>query len=173
LGAERDEDLQVLCRGCHLGLHVNEAQHGLGVYIKLVSEAVRSGLCTNYTDLIEDVKGRCARAKIPYKQGQVQAAVARVDRENRLQFPVAPMPKKYVELLDAGTGSQSFTHAEACDFLARLGVTVKAMPPVRPMSPRRADSVIVLRQLAALIKQQVKSATRRKSLWSRRDDRAA
>jgi hypothetical protein len=41
LGAELDSDLEVLCRGCHLGEHANEAGTGLGIYVKVISDVLK------------------------------------------------------------------------------------------------------------------------------------
>lgn len=133
LGEEFDTDLEVLCRGCHLGLHVHEVKNGLGVYLKLISEALNAEAFTSVADLIEAVKARCARAKIPYYDGQIHAAIALLDNDKRLGVA---MPKKYQELLDVGRGAQPFTHAEACGFIAQFKAQglLKPMPTVKKIS---------------------------------------
>lgn len=155
-GAELDDDLEVLCRGCHLGLHVQEAKHGIGVYIKLVSDALAAETFETLPDLMEAVKCRCALAKIPYESGQVHAAVSKVDRDRGLTF-AAPMPKKYAELLHAGTGAQPFTKAEAAGFIAELGLQrlLRPMPSVPRFTRRQADSLRVIQQIAALTIDQI------------------
>ncbi len=158
LGAETDSDLEVLCRGCHLGLHVHEVKNGLGVYLKLVSETLAAESFHSMADLLEAVKVRCARAKIPYYDGQIHAALALLDRDKRLNF-AAPMPEKYRELLHEGREGAPFTHAEACGLIAKLGaqVALKPMPTVRRITQHKADKRIALRQIAALLVDQVRA----------------
>lgn len=156
LGEELDTDLEVLCRGCHLGLHVHEAKEAIGVYLKLVREALKAQTFETLEDLVEDVKCRCARARIPYHAGEVQAAVARAEISDRLAFPVAA-PAKYAALLDAGRGSQPFTQAEACGILAQLNAQglMRSMPTVKKFTRRQADGRIAVRQIAELILEQI------------------
>lgn len=155
LGAELDEDLQVLCRGCHLGEHVLQLHEQLAVYRRVISAAIQENDFTSIAELSEDVKQRCARARIPYDAGQVQAALSNLGTRLDVQIPVA-VPPKYAELLHAGRGAQPLTHAEACGLLAKYGAHAKAMPTVRAMTQRQADRRIVARQLAALVLEQVK-----------------
>lgn len=157
-GAELDSDLEVLCRGCHLGLHVQEAQHGIGVYLKLAREILRAETFANLGELLEAVKCACARARIPYAGGQVHAAISRIQSDEGLSFEAAvAVPSKYRELLDAGRDNQPLTHAEACGIIARLNAQglLKPMPTVRAMTVREADRRIALRQIAALVLDQV------------------
>lgn len=159
LGAEQDDDLEVVCRGCHLGLHVHELNEGLGLYFKIIREVMATGDPQSLGDLIELVKIRCARAKINYNTDRFHIAIATLDQEQKLVFPGerAPLRAKYRELLDRGAGNAPLTHSEACGIIAQLGIQglMKPIPRVRPMTPRQADRKIVLRQLAALIVDQV------------------
>jgi hypothetical protein len=154
LGAELDADLEVLCRGCHLGEHVLQLQDQIALYARIISAALEAGAFTSIADLAEDVKRRCARARIPYSEGQVHAAMSRLGKRLEVDIPVA-VPKKYADLLDAGTGEQPLTHAEACGLLAKLGAVAKPMPTVKAMTQREADARIAARQIAALILDQV------------------
>lgn len=145
LGDEPDEDLQVLCRGCHLGHHVNEVTTNRSVYLAIVSAALKAERFTCLADLIEEVKVRCANLKVPYYDGQVHAAIARLD-DGRLNIQA---PKKIVELLDEGRDNAPMTHAEACGWMAKLGAIVKSIPNVPRLTRREADSIIVVRKLKA------------------------
>jgi hypothetical protein len=152
LGEELFADLEVVCRGCHLGLHVHELNQGLGVYFKLISDVLEHDNPTGLDDLLELVKVRCARARIPYNNDRLHIAVGTLDREHRLRF-VEPLKKKYGELLDRGHGTQPLTHAEACGLIAQFSAQglLKPMPTVKAMTQRQADKRIVVRQIAALV----------------------
>lgn len=155
-GAELDDDLEVLCRGCHLGLHVHESQQGIGVYLKLVREALRAGQFDTISDLAEDVKVRCALARITYRDGQVQAAIARVETEDKLTLG-AIVPKKFTELLHAGKFNEPFTRAEAAGLIAKFAAQglIKPMPTVPQFTRRQADGLRVIKQIAALTIDQI------------------
>ncbi len=146
LGAELDEDLQVLCRGCHLGHHVVALEDSLKVYFKVVSDALRTEQFSSVSDLVEVVKVRCARLRIPYADGQVRTVIARM-KDERL---VTEVPKKYRELLDQRDGYQPYTHAEACALLTRHGLAVRSMPSVPRFTRRQADTLVVIGQIKAL-----------------------
>jgi hypothetical protein len=152
LGAELDDDLEVLCRGCHLGEHVVQIQDRMALYMKVISESLKATAFTSLADLLEDVKCRCARRRIPYADGQIHAALSRLDADKRLAFTV-PVKAQYAELLDAGRGNQPLTHAEACGAIARLGAQglLRPMATIKPMTQREADRKVVLRQVVALL----------------------
>ena len=153
LGAELDTDLEVLCRGCHLGHHVNEIENNLAVYFKVVSDVLRTeGPFEMLADLIEAVKVRCARAKIPYSDGQVHTAIARM-KDQRLSIEAMPLvPRKQAALLDRAEGGP-LTRAEAAGWMAKLGGIAKSMPDVAMRLNRREhDSVIAVRKLEAAMR---------------------
>lgn len=145
LGDESDEDLQVLCRGCHLGHHVNEITTNRSVYLAIVSAALKAERFTHIADLIEVVKCRCAKLKIPYSDGQVQAAIARLD-DQRLAIQAAP---KFERVLDEGRDHQPLTRAEAAGWMAKLGAIAKVIPNGPRFTRRQADSLLVVQKLAA------------------------
>lgn len=152
LGAEIDEDLQVLCRGCHLGNHVAELTVNRSVYLAIVSAALKAERFETLADLIEDVKVRCAKLKIPYADGQVHAAIARLD-DHRLALEA---PKKYAELLDEGREYEPMTRAEAAGWMAKLGAIAKPIPTTPRFTRRQADSLNIIRQIRALVSDQIK-----------------
>lgn len=150
LGDERDVDLEVLCRGCHLGLHVHEVQLSLGVYFKLISDVLKSEQFEMLADMTEAIKARCGRLKIPYHDGQVHAALSKLDQDKRLKFRVE-MPRKYEELLDVGRDHAPLTRAEAAGWMVKLGAIAKSIPSVPSLSPhdaaRHRASEIVAREI--------------------------
>lgn len=129
LGEELDTDLEVLCRACHEGHHLDESrrQH-LGIYVKLASDALRAERFTTTADLCEAVRDRCLAVHVPYCHDRVLRAVEAVTT-NRVQL--APKPAPNLEVLQ-GT---PISHADACAILKTLGLKV----PVREI-PRAAWS---------------------------------
>lgn len=76
LGAECDEDLEVLCANCHEGEHVDQmAQSADAIYLKLAREAVRQEFMASISDLAERVKTLCAQHKISYDSGRITRAL--------------------------------------------------------------------------------------------------
>jgi len=128
LGEEHDDDLEVLCVGCHEGHHFDESrQTHLGVYVKLVSDALKGQTFESLSDLTEAVKTHCARLKIQYDYGAVARAIASLNDERiRLQAPkrYAPPPRP---IDDAPIGKE-----EATEICRRLGIKVpfKSVPAV-------------------------------------------
>jgi hypothetical protein len=124
LGEERDTDLEVLCRGCHEGLHRDESrrQH-LGVYVKLVSEAIREGNHT-FADVNAVVREKCAVLAIPCRVDRISQALEtvgtnRLPERARTQQPFTPAPD-----------GESLGHNESTEVLRRLGIVVglRSMP---------------------------------------------
>lgn len=147
LAEEADEDLQVLCEGCHLGHHVNAIEESVRLYLKIVSDALREGSYTMLADLIEEVKCRCARARIPYADGQVHTAIARLDRDKRLAFQFDPPPQPRV--INIGREGEPLTHAEAAGWMAKLGAIAKTIPNVPRFTRRQADGLLVIKTMLA------------------------
>src|ERR1051325_9849771 len=76
LGAEWDQDLEVLCRDCHEGHHVEEmaaSEHRM--FLKLASEVIRGHELDPIADLADAVKAACAKRKIQYNAHQVDKAL--------------------------------------------------------------------------------------------------
>lgn len=148
LGAELDTDLEVLCRGCHLGHHVVEIEHNLGVYFKVVEDVLRVERFTHLSDLIEAVKVRCAKLKIQYSAGQVQTVIARM-KDDRLSIQV---PRKYAEIAHQSADHEPLTRAEAAGLALKFGAgaIMKHIPSVPRFTRREADSLRVVRQIKAL-----------------------
>ena len=130
LGAERDDDLQVVCADCHEAVHLEAFAQSDGLYLKLAREALRADPLASLSDLAEDVKRLCATRRIPYLSGRLTRAlrlvtgqaITRVDRWPRRDGPPTPTV---------------FTRQEAHEFLCRselvgavYGRVVRSMPDV-------------------------------------------
>lgn len=63
--------------GCYMSAIRSRASRGdaLGVYKKLISDALRSERFEYVADLVDVVKCECARLRIPYDRGQVTTAI--------------------------------------------------------------------------------------------------
>lgn len=136
LGAELDEDLEVLCRGCHLGHHAVKAQDAIRLYVKLVSDAINSGKYSNITDLVDGVKSDCVRLKLPTNNHEIDAALHVVDA----RLPVT-LPKRVAELYQRAPADEGASRAEAAAVLSRLGLAplMKHMPEVEFITQHEAD----------------------------------
>jgi len=133
LGQEWDVDLEVLCRTCHEGHHFNESrkQH-LGIYVKLVSEAIRAGAYTSFADLSAAVKDLCAVHTIPFNRERVTRALDALST-NRLAVPT-----QAVVVREAPHEARPIGRQEAAAILRRLGIVVsfKSMPRTHvPLDP--------------------------------------
>ncbi len=84
VGAEQDDDLEVLCRACHEGHHFDESRRAhLGIYVRLVSAAVKARPYASFADLGDDVKRQCLAHRIPYDGPRVNDAINLVDANRR------------------------------------------------------------------------------------------
>ena len=136
LGAELDEDLEVLCRGCHLGEHFTRTQESVGLYARIISEVLAERSTEDVTGVIEEVKARCAARHIGIHPEQFHAAIARL----LPRFQWRP-PEKKAELYTVSAPNQPLTKAEATATLRRLGVAseMKHIPQVRILSEEQQD----------------------------------
>lgn len=152
LGAELDEDLDVLCRGCHLGEHFNQTQDEIGLYVRVLSEVLTEQKLEDFSDILDEAKRRCSRRRIEVHVTPFHAAVARVVP----RFPFSP-PAEHAELYDVGRRGEPFTRSEAAGILAKLNAArlVKHMPEAKPMTLRQAERGKALRILAQGILLQV------------------
>lgn len=149
LGAELDSDLEVLCRGCHLGEHANEAGTGLGIYVKVISDVLKEKPFEMYAELVESVKVRCAKLGLPYLDGQVQRAIALIGSK---RFE-AQVPRRSQELVQQGAPHEPLTRAEAAGILASLGAQriVRSIPEVERITQHEADKRIAAKMVVAEI----------------------
>jgi len=149
LGAELDSDLEVLCRGCHLGEHANEAGTGLGIYTKVISDVLNEGQFEMYAELLEAVKVRCAKLKLPYLDGQVHRAFALIGN-SRFEKQV---PRRSQELVQRGAPHEPLTRAEAAGIVASLGAQrmVRSIPEVERITEHEAAKRAAAKIVAAEI----------------------
>jgi len=152
LGEEIDTDLEVVCRGCHVGHHTNETQESVGIYSRIISAVITEGKFEEVSDIIEEAKCRCAAANIAVHQERFNAAVSRLIP----RFPFKPAPER-AELYHVGTPSEPLTRAEAAAILSKVGAAflIKHMPQVRPLTEREIEKRRALEIAAQAILYQV------------------
>jgi len=152
LGAELDADLEVVCRGCHLGHHFNETQDSIAVYLRVLSDVIAQTNSDVLTDVLEEAKCRCLALRIPYRPDRFHAAVQKL----LPRFPFTP-PAHAAELYQTSAPGQPLTKAEAAGILAKLGAAaaMKHMPQVGKISLRRVEHLKAAKILAAGIVEQI------------------
>lgn len=159
LGHEHSLDLEVLCRDCHEGHHI-EAMHGneIGrIYLKLAREVLRNRAFDSFSDLVAEMKAQCAKLKLPYNEHQVDTALGLLSGSTKFSTPI-PQTQDAVE----AEQHRPLTEAEARECLKRLGVDaimmkrmVKPMPavelvPTRILDAQKAMSFIEAEMVASL-----------------------
>jgi hypothetical protein len=155
LGTEHPDDLEVLCRGCHLGEHSLDTQSFVMLYVSVLSIAIHDSPDAALPDLIEVAKLRCAELKIPYRHPEFHAAVSRIIP----RVPFTP-PKGKEELFETTTQGQGLNRSESAAAIALLrthGLTVPMhhMPEVKPLTSRQVSAHNALRIVAQAIRDQV------------------
>lgn len=145
LGAERPQDLEVVCHGCHKGHHWDETQTQIGLYMRVLSDVLRDHGRDHLSDIIEETKARCVCLRIPLHVHRFNAALARV--LPRIAF--AP-PATHAELYRVAEEGTPIGKAEAAGILARFGLAplMKHVPNARPLTARqvacrRAQQIIL------------------------------
>lgn len=155
VGDELDSDLEVVCRGCHLGHHAAEAQANISVYIKLAREVLREHPAESLGTLLELVKRKVAPLHIAYDTRIVLVALQTIGVTG-----IGPVPQKVRELLEVAPPGRDATRAEAAAcvsrlraMLAPLGVPVglKHMPEVKPVKAIDVDKARALQMVQRLI----------------------
>jgi hypothetical protein len=129
LGAEWDQDLEVVCRDCHEGHHIDEmseSEHRL--MLKLASEVLHGHEFESIADLSDRVKTACVKARISYNAHQVSKALGLLCGVSRntptFQSTVGRTP----------TNRRPPTAAEAREIVHRLGLqsAIRTMPSAAP-----------------------------------------
>ncbi len=148
LGNERDEDLEVLCKGCHLGHHAARAQEKITLYIKLAREVLRAQPLAGLADLTEYVKRKCAELHIGYDTRIVNAALKTIGAGS-----AGPVAEHVQEWLETAPEGSTFTRAEAAAIVSRLRAAglpagFKHIPEVKPVEQIDIDKAKAL-QIAA------------------------
>lgn len=143
LGREWDSDLEVVCRECHEGEHVQEMHDAGGtqrLYLKLANEVLRASPYDSIADLSDAVKERCAQLKITYDKHQVEKALGLI-----CGVSFGAKQTTTDNLIIAIAAGRAPTHREAVEFthLLRahgLGDVVAAiMKPMPSAKPSRID----------------------------------
>jgi hypothetical protein len=102
LSREWDQDLEVLCQGCHNGHHLKAAElTDLRVYLKLVRQVLGSDPFLSIADINADVKALCAKHHVPDDGRKVEKAVGLVLGRYPLQAEQEPlkMAEQKVEMV--------------------------------------------------------------------------
>ena len=135
LGAERDQDLQVLCENCHRDEHVERPdQTSLGLYLKVASSLIREHPYSRETDLADDMKRRCAELKLPLNIQRINDAISTICG-NRMTKEQQQHEEKYAHIPER---DRPVSRQEAREFLGLLGITnvvdaiAKPMPHAKP-----------------------------------------
>src|SRR5262245_45671059 len=137
LGAEHDDDLEVLCLRCHEHEHIAQVGRSpLAVYLKLARFALDAAPLASIADLSEMTKVLCVRQRIPY-DGPVIHRTLHLITGHRALPPLTPqMPQP-----DAPANDRPLTAMEVHEVLARLKLLdcMRTMPAVEP-SPEAAQA---------------------------------
>lgn len=128
LGAEWDQDLEVVCRDCHEGHHLDEmseSEHRL--FLKLAASALRGHELDPIAELSDRIKDACGKAKIRYDAHQVEKALGLLCGTSKRQPSAKPSFGSPVD-------GRPATAAEARELLHRLGFhpAIKVMPTAAP-----------------------------------------
>ncbi len=161
LGNERDEDLEVLCFGCHNGHHLEEARsEPSGVYVKLVSEVVANNPFAQVADIADEAKRLCLKHKVPIDVALIDKAISLVC-STRLKDGQKP----YQSVVEALEDLQPLTHAQTVELLARLralaggavDVRPKVIPKAKMVTRHTADSL----RAFAMVKEEIEASIAR------------
>jgi phage terminase large subunit GpA-like protein len=119
LGAERDEDLEVLCDTCHRGHHRTELHdhEQSRVYLKIASDALEANPWATVADIAEEVKTQCARLRLPYRTHEADKAINVLTGANRFKRGLPTTPQEFHE-----REGRPLTHQESVEILTRLGL---------------------------------------------------
>ncbi len=135
LGAEWDQDLEVLCENCHRDEHLaNPDQISLGLYLKVASSLIQVRPYSHVADLADDMKRRCVELKLPPNTQRINDAIATICG-NRLSFEQKKHEEKYAHIPEH---DRPISRQEAREFLGLLGITnvvdaiAKPMPHAKP-----------------------------------------
>ena len=137
LGREWDQDLEVLCEGCHDQHHaVKQAQTGdsIRIYLKLVGMTMHDKSITTFADLSEAVKKQCATLHIPYDSDRIGQAIALATGKAKPRASVR-------EHEDLVVSHEPINKADALRIMFSLSERQREQPVIRtmPSSPSRID----------------------------------
>lgn len=130
LGAERDSDLEVLCRDCHKKHHADESrQQNMGVYILLARETRRLDKPGSATDFEEALRIRCKALQLSTTDHRFDDAVSVVLREE----PVSLVSAARRAFVAARPDIPPIGKSEAIALLRQIGVKevpMRSMPEI-------------------------------------------
>ena len=151
LGAELPTDLEVVCRGCHLGHHYDQAQTGVNLYARIISDTLRKHPDWPVSDLLETAKMVCAKANISLNAEQFHVAAVRV-----LHRVPTDVPMQRRELYERRDQGEPLSRAEAAAILLKLGSphAMKHMPEAKPLTRRKAEYLKAYRLMVQAISEQ-------------------
>jgi len=148
LGAEWDQDLEVVCGNCHEAHHRTEAAlSDLGVYLRLAAEALREYPFANIADLADETKRLCVRHRVPYDGPHIDRALALVTGRRFIR-PARPSPQD-----PRGFTVPEISASDVHELLTRLGLTtmVRMMPAIaRTPAEQRAHEQRLRDQILAV-----------------------
>lgn len=129
--------------------------------VRVLQDLVAQATFTDYSDLAESLKCRCAQLKIPYGATLVSDAINQLEQGGKtpLISPLRPVPVRHVEQIDDGP---RLSHTDAVDILARLTAKLDATPALKDMptvylTVREADR----RRAMAIVEQELLESLRR------------
>ena len=124
LGAEWDQDLEVLCETCHQGEHFAEPdQTSLGVYLRLASAAVQAHPFGDIGDLSEAIKTQCVALKIPVNVTRIADALSVCGLRLKTRPPVRDV-RDYGRLVPV----RPLTDQESRELVSRLSMLACGTP---------------------------------------------
>ena len=133
LGSEWDEDLEVLCEGCHRGETVQQMHDApqSRVYLKLAREVLRERPFSSLADLAFDVKEQFRKLGLAPDFVAIDKALSVLAASSKLTPPPAQTASEVHERRDEG---RPISHQEARECLTRLDLAsfIKPMPRAAP-----------------------------------------
>jgi len=70
---------------------------GTRLIVRVLQDVLRTRTFTDYSDLVETLKCRCANLRIPYDSGRVCDAIDQLERGGRTPIVARPRPRRLVE----------------------------------------------------------------------------
>jgi hypothetical protein len=112
------------------------------IYEKLIWDTLRSGRYDSFAELVAEVKIRCARLRVPYRDHEIDDALAAMG--DKVTRELGPMAGRSAPTPEAAPLSRAEAADAYANLRARLGVTnspcgPKVVPAVPVVSARQAD----------------------------------
>lgn len=127
LGAELDEDLEVLCGRCHRAEHAAQFERSpQGIYLVLVRQALREHPWDTIADISEHAKQLCAANTIPYNGPAIHHAMSLVTNARVIPINRVTCPPHDVFVTPAITAEVA--HEILSDLGIYDGAVIKTLP---------------------------------------------